>query len=140
MNTHRRELKFELIDHTADLSVKIFGSSDHEIFSNSVYAFNKITVEEFSGISGENEISIISSSRENLLVDFMSRLIFDLDANSIIYVKMKKFSILNNSIKTVLSFSKIDDSHQYSNVIKGITYHGLVYDVKNGFAVVVFDV
>ncbi len=135
-----KDLRFELLDHTADLSVKIFGRSHKEIFSNAVYAFNKITVDEFSGISGETELSITSGTIENLFVDFLSRLIFELDANSIIYVGIKEFSLNNNSMKTIMSFSKIGDSHEYSNVIKGITYHDLVYDVIDGFAIVVFDI
>ena len=40
-----KDLRFELLDHTADLSVKIFGRSHKEIFSNAVNAIGKATTE-----------------------------------------------------------------------------------------------
>lgn len=135
-----KELKFELLDHTADLSIKIYGRSDEEIFSNAVYAFNKMTVDEFSGVSGESQFTIRSPNIENLLVDFLSRLIFELDVNGIVHTGVKEMSINDNSIFVRLNYTEIKEHHEYSNVIKGVTYHDLRYDVTNGYAIVVFDV
>lgn len=135
-----KRLKFELLDHTADLSIKIYGKSDKEIFANAVYAFNKITVDEFSVIGGESHFIISSTNMENLLVDFLSRLIFELDVNGIIHTGVNMISISNNSINVKLSYTYIGDLHKYSNVIKGVTYHNLSYDANKGYAVVVFDI
>lgn len=132
--------EFELLDHTADLSIKIFGRSDKEIFTNAVYAFNKITVDDFSHTSGESHFSISSTNMENLLVDFLSRLIFELDVNGIIHTGVNKISIRDNSMEVELGYTEIGELHEYSNVIKGVTYHNLSYDTKKGYAVVVFDI
>ncbi|WP_393971990.1 archease [Oxyplasma meridianum] len=135
-----KERRFELLDHTADLSVKIYGKSDEEIFSNALYAFNKITVDEFDGISGENQFIIRSSNIENIFVDFLSRFIFELDVNEIIHTSINEISIGNNSIFVRLNYIEVKEPHKYLNVIKGVTYHNLTYDVENGYAIVVFDV
>jgi SHS2 domain-containing protein len=140
MELNVKELKFELLDHTADLSIKIYGKSDEEIFSNAVYAFNKITVDEFSGVSGESQFILRSSNIENLLVDFLSRLIFELEVNGIVHTGVNSMSINDNSIFVRLNYTDIKELHEYSNVIKGVTYHNLSYDLKNGYATVVFDV
>lgn len=140
MELNVKELKFELLDHTADLSIKIYGKSDEEIFSNAVYAFNKITVDEFSGVSGESQFIMRSSNIENLLVDFLSRLIFELEVNGIVHTGVNSISINDNSIFVRLNYTDIKELHEYSNVIKGVTYHNLTYDLKNGYAIVVFDV
>jgi SHS2 domain-containing protein len=140
MALNEKEQKFELLDHTADLSIKIYGKSDEEIFSNAVYAFNKITVDDFSTISGESELEINSTNIENLLVDFLSRLIFELDVNGIVHIGVNQISIVDNSLRVRLNYTNIGELHEYSNVIKGVTYHNLSYDVKKGYAIVVFDV
>lgn len=140
MALNEKEQKFELLDHTADLSIKIYGKSDEEIFSNAVYAFNKITVDDFSTISGESELEINSTNIENLLVDFLSRLIFELDVNGIVHIGVNQISIVDNSLRVRLNYTNIGELHEYSNVIKGVTYHNLAYDVKKGYAIVVFDV
>lgn len=140
MALNEKEQKFELLDHTADLSIKIYGKSDEEIFSNAVYAFNKITVNDFLTISGESELEINSTNIENLLVDFLSRLIFELDVNGIVHIGVNQISIVDNSLRVRLNYTNIGELHEYSNVIKGVTYHNLSYDVKKGYAIVVFDV
>ena len=122
-------MKFEFLEHTADAKFKAYGENIEEAFINSAYAMNYI-------LSGEivikplisKQISIKSSSKINLLHDFLSEFLYLIDTESIILSQIKNLKIENwseenndLSLSCDAYFDKISN-YELSGDIKSITY------------------
>jgi len=135
-------LKYEIFEHTADIGIRIFGSSYEEIFNNSVESFSDLIVDTGS-LEGSNvqEISIRSDSPDLLLVDLLSLVLYDFEGEGILYFKADlEYSAENVSLTGRMYGSEIPENVDYRNVIKAVTYHGLEVSPEKGYAKVVFDI
>lgn len=131
-------LKFEFIEHTADMQFVAYGKTIDECFENAALAL-------FTGILGEQEIKenfkkegkIEGENLENLLHDFLSELIFIFETENLVFKKFKvKVEKLKNKEenKFCLNFSAYGDRSENYEIyasVKGVTYHNLNIEYKN---------
>ena len=130
--------KFEILEHTTDVRVRVFGSSPKELFQNALYAMAYIqkpeTVEQSTvgkligrirGRSLTDEIAVESMDYNTLLVDFLSDVLSRSDAQNAVFidVRFKEFSELKADGK--IFGAKVDE---FDKDIKAVTYHEV--DVK----------
>ena len=133
-----KQKRFEVLEQTADLRFKIFGSSPKEVFKNAVYAMGyvqKPEVVEQSAVGAlighlrgrriSEDFVIESMDYNTLLVDFLSEILSRSDAHNAVFfdVKFSEFSELK--IGGRLYGVKVDD---FSKNIKAVAYHEV--DVK----------
>jgi SHS2 domain-containing protein len=135
---------YELIDHTADVGLKAYGKNLAETFENAAKGmFDIITDNSDIESIGQYEIELEAPDLEQLLVDWLSKLLF-----------------LNSSRNEVFGFFKVnlDDEklklsakvfgekfnisrHRAGSEIKAVTYHMLeVKNEKPFFVKVLFDI
>jgi len=131
--------KYQVIEHTADLKIKVFARTKKELFSNFLLALSEILVREKGGKKVKRNIEVHSFDFPALLVDFLNQVIFLSQTNKEFYDKIQIKEFSEKKIKGFLFGRKIE---RFKEDIKAATYHDLeVKKNKNLWeAVVLFDV
>jgi len=134
--------KFEILEHKADLKIKVFGKSLEELFENAMIAMveNMRPEIDFSQKNTiQREINIKSFDLDSLLVDFLSEVLYLIQVNKEVYKKIKFLDFKNFNLKAILYGEKIK---RLGLDIKAVTYHNLeIKKTKNGYyAIILFDI
>jgi len=135
---------FEIIDHTADIGVIVYGTDVKELFSNAALAlFSLITDVESIEEKLQHDLKISSEDRDNLLVEWLNELIYLFDAEHILFNKFEIKSLSHNQLKAICYGESFDPlRHKIKTGVKAATYHLLKVDKDNGGykAQIIFDV
>lgn len=135
---------YELIDHTADIGVKAYGKTLSEAFQNAAKGmFDIITDSSEIESVGQYNISLDAQDLEQLLVDFLSELLYLHSANNLVFGFFKvDLDEKQNSLSATIFGEKLDVSkHKIGSEIKAVTYHMLkVKKSKPVHVQVLFDI
>ena len=135
---------YELIDHTADIGVKAYGKTLSEAFENASRGmFDIITDKSEVESVGQYDIQLEADDLEQLLVDWLSELLFLNSAKNLVFGFFKvELDEKNNSLKGRVFGEKFNVSkHKIGAEIKAVTYHMLEVKKKKPFHVqVLFDI
>ncbi len=137
--------KYELLEHTADIFIQAYGKTLAEVFENAaVGMFDIIFPTSKVGSIGEFQVKLESSDLEQLLVDFLSELLYIYETQNVLF---SSFKVDLDDKKFRLSAQaygeKIDPAkHEIVDEIKAVTYHMLEFGQANDvyFVKVLFDV
>jgi SHS2 domain-containing protein len=136
---------YELIDHTADVGVKAYGKTLPEAFENAAKGmFNIITDESEIEPIGQYDIKLEAPNIEQLLVDWLSELLYLNSAQNLVFglfkimeLDEKKPKLHARAFGEKFNFSK----HKIGSEIKAVTYHMLEVRNKRPIHVqVLFDI
>ncbi len=131
---------YDVLDHTADLKVRIYGNSYTSIFQNSVIAISDLIMDRNLLKPGFNKtIEIEKNTPDNILVNLLNDILFYMEYENVIYFG-SKLDFTENRLHGRIFGSSIPDNVEYRNVIKAATYYDLKVDPEHGFAMVVFDI
>lgn len=135
---------YELIDHTADIGVKAYGKNLAECFENAAKAmFDIITDKSEIENIGQYNIALDAPDLEQLLVDWLSELLFLNSANNLVFGFFKvNLDEKNKSLTATVFGEKYNISkHKIGAEIKAVTYHILeIRDKKPYHVQVLFDI
>jgi len=118
---------FEIIEHTADVGIKAYGSTLKEAFANAALGMTSLiispdTIRERLG----RQIQIQSSDRETLLVEFLNELIYYFDSENIVFKKFDITHLTNSEISARCFGERVDRTvHEVERGIKSATYYML---------------
>jgi len=136
--------KYDLIDHTADVGVKAYGKNLSECFENAAQGmFDIITNKSHVESIGQYNISLEAPDLEQLLVDWLSELLFLNSARNLVFGFFKvDLDEKKKSLTATVFGEKYDISkHKIGTEIKAVTYHMLEVNKKKPFYVqVLFDI
>ncbi|MEA2055490.1 MAG: archease [Candidatus Thermoplasmatota archaeon] len=124
--------KYELIDHTADVCIKAFGKNLAEAFENAAKGmFDIITDNSKIENIGQYSIELQADDLEQLLVDWLSELLFLNSANGLVFGFFKvELDEENKKLSAKIFGEKFNLSkHKIGAEIKAVTYHML--EIKN---------
>jgi len=123
---------YELIDHTADVGLKAYGKTLSEAFENAAKGmFDIITdISEIESI-GQYDIELEASDLEQLLVDWLSDLLYLNTARNLVFGFFKvDLDEKSNKLNAIIFGERFDLSkHKIGSEIKAVTYH--ILEVKN---------
>ena len=135
---------YELVDHTADVGIKAYGKNLSEAFENAAKAmFDIITDKSEIESIGQYDINLEAPDLEQLLVDFLSELLFLNSAKNLVFGFFKvDLDNKNISLSARVFGEKYNISkHKIGAEIKAVTYHMLEVRDKQPFHVqVIFDI
>ena len=135
---------FELIDHTADVGIKAYGKNLSEAFENAARGmFNVIANDSEIENTGQYNIELQADNMEQLLVDWLSELLFLHSANNLVFGFFKvNLDEKNNKLSATVFGEKISVSkHKIETEVKAVTYHMLsVKKTKPCNVQVLFDI
>jgi SHS2 domain-containing protein len=125
------ERKFEYLEHTADVKFKAYGNSLEEAFASAAEAmFNAML--DISAVSSKCEIAINleAESLEDLLYDWLSELLYQFDANYIIFGKFEVSKIAEIDGKFLIEARVFGEQidlakHKFHLQVKAVTFHDM---------------
>ena len=134
--------RYELIEHTADVGVKAFGISVAEAFAHAAQAmFDLMTDNSPIADVGEYKIELDAPDREQLLVDWLSELLFLHDVDNVVFGRFEVMLKGNHLSAKAFGETFAKDKHRIGAEIKAVTYHILeVHEDNPVFVQVLFDI
>ena len=135
-------MKYQILEHTADLKIQAYGKTKEELFLNMLFGMQesmKPEIKKPEEVIGRS-IKTGSSDLDTLLVDFLSEVLYLIQVNKEIYkdIRFKKFT--DTKIEGDLIGQKVE---RFDEDIKAVTYHGLKVsqrEDKNWEATILFDI
>ncbi len=135
--------KYEYIDHTADVGIKIYGDNLAELFANAALGlFDIIADLEKVSPNMERVIDVEASDQEALLVRWLSELNYLFLTGEVIYKEFTIKDLSQTKMMALVKGEKIDyNRHEIYTEVKAVTYHHLyIKEVSHGWeAQVIFD-
>ena len=118
---------YEFFDHTADIGVHIYGATLEELFCNAAKALYQAMGElQKTEIRNEKLLELQMDSPEDLFHDWLAELLYEVEANHVLYDEIKFAKLTPVRLTAVLRGSSIDFSRSNtSEEIKAVTYHKL---------------
>jgi SHS2 domain-containing protein len=134
--------KFEILEHTADLKIKVFGKTKEEIFENAMVGMLKAAKyeKEIKSQKFNTKIKIKSIDLLSLLVDFLNEILYLVETKKLIFEKVEFKKFTENELEAILFGKPLKRMGVH---IKGVTYHGLEIkkNEKGGwYAEILFDI
>ena len=118
--------KFEVIDHTADISIRVFGKTPEEIVFNSINGLFSIVYNEKEYSGNEKEYKYIFSELtfEENIINLLNKLLYEIEVNFLFFNKIKEIKITGKKLKIVITAIKIKKEEKIiTRIIKAVTYH-----------------
>lgn len=137
-------MSYEMLDHTADLCIRVTGGSFGELLRNASLAMmDQITDREGVDVSLREIVEVDGETNEELLVRLLSEILYLHEASRLVFNDVRVDMSNASRVAAELCGEKYDPSkHELVNDIKAVTYHGLkVKKVNDRFtADIVFDI
>ena len=135
---------FEILGHTADISIKAYGKGLKELFENAALGMFTILA-DLEGIttSTELEIKVEAPDREELLLEWLDELLYTFYTKNIIFSRFDITELTDTRLTARVKGRFVgENKNRLKTEIKAATRHDLHVDEKEGnYEVrIVFDV
>lgn len=135
---------FEILDHTADVGLRVYGRDLEELFANAALGMFSLMA-DLGGVEEELcfEVEAKADDREGLLVEWLNELLYLSETKKILFRRAEILKLEEEKTLTAKAYGEPIDlkKHTLREEIKACTYHQLKI-AKNDFfhAEVVLDV
>lgn len=141
-------MSFRFIEHTADIAVEITEDSLEKLFVTSANAWLTSLVEISNPwLESSKKFIFTANTLEELLVEFLSELNFQLYTRKWIFISVKEIKLQQSAAGyqlevEVFGQSFNENNHKLKIEIKAVTYHQMKIEKKNNnfFTKIVFDI
>ncbi len=134
-------MRYEEIEHTADVGIRAYGKTASEIFGAAAEGMFSL-IADLSAVEpkGEVEIRLQAEDLPKLLVAWLSELLFLHETQHLLFAKFEVH--VRGKTLRALAWGEVIDRrrHGLKLAVKAVTYHRLSVDVTKGVAEVIFDV
>ena len=136
--------RYEQIEHTADIGVKVYGRDLKELFKNAAFSMFDI-IADLEGLKSSLTLSfdLKAATYEDLLVVWLDELLFNFYTKWILFTDFKIESITKDRIRAKAFGRHLgENKNRLKTEIKAITYHELkIQKTRNGYeATLIFDI
>ena len=134
-------MRYEVLEHTADIMVRCTGRDLEECFENAAYAmFDQIVDTSRIEDSVERIIRVSAEDDEERLYSFLSELLFVMDCESLVFDSFK-VTFEGDDVICKAKGEPLDvKKHHAKAEIKAVTYHMLSVNREEPSVTVIFDV
>ncbi len=140
----KREHKFEILEHTADIGVVGHGRDMAEAFENTAYGMFSIMADlDRYEPTEQRSVTAVGEDDVALLEHFLSSLLVLFDAERLLPLEFEITEISFGRLTCWVSARKIgDDIEWIGPQVKAVTYHQMAVESKGGewTAKAIFDV
>jgi SHS2 domain-containing protein len=121
MDTSKR---YRITPHHSELAVKVFGSSQNELFANSAWAlFDVITDTEKIELKERLPLEVEGTDRDDLLVNWVRELLYFYQGSGYLLRDFRMLELGDKVLKAEVSGEKIDpDRHEIKREIVAVAY------------------
>ncbi len=140
----RASRKFEFIDHTGDIGVRVFGENLSALFQHAAQAlFHIITDPKTIREKESRKVSVQAKGREELFVSWLNEFVYLFDTNGYLFGRFEILDLDEHLIEAMVYGETYEEGrHPIYRTIKSATYHQLqITQGKGGAweAQVIFD-
>lgn len=139
--------RFEFLEHTADIAVRVYGATLKELFASAALAMYAVLVaKKKNKPRGElREVAFEKSAEklEDLLKSWLDELLFYFSTEGLILHRIKRLTLSEGAFSAKVLLDGLDtEYYEIKNEIKAVTYHELkVEKIRNRWqAHLIFDV
>ena len=134
-------MRYEEIEHTADVAIRAYGSTLDELFANAAEGmFSLIADLDSVKAVGEVEVRLEAEGIPTLLLRWLSELLYIHETQRLLFSSFE-VRVVGTSLQGRARGEAIDKKrHELKLVIKAVTRHGLTVDPEKGIAEVIFDI
>lgn len=134
-------LDFEIVDHTADWALRIYGADFTHLLQNAARGMTTLLVEDPDAVPAdvERQLTLHSIDAETLLVDWLGELAFWAESELLVFNKYELNQVSTTYLRATVIGGRVP---ALSRHIKAVTYHDLeIVEIETGLtATIVFDV
>ena len=135
---------YEVLDHTADLRIRVRASDLPSLFENAGHAlFDIIADVNTVQPARRRRLSIQGADLEELMVNWLSELHYHFEVHGLLLRRFSVLSLDDRSLRAQVQGEAYDpDRHRLKTDIKAVTYHQLEIAQVGGEwqAAIVFDI
>lgn len=136
---------FQIVDHTADLALRITGVNREDLFLSALeglIALTEINKASFSTEFENRTIALRGSDDEELLVRFLNEMLDIIQDEKYFPKRILRLDFMNGALSIDIDLVKINEYPESYTEIKATTYHMLEIIEKNGnlTTTIIFDV
>ncbi|MEM0449297.1 MAG: archease [Methanomassiliicoccales archaeon] len=134
-------MKYEVLEHTADVLIKARGKNLEECFANAAYALFDQMVDIITVVPRETwEFEVEGHDLESLLFNFLSEFLYLHDAKQLLLSEFQ-VNIEGFKLRCRCKGERLDPSrHVLRREVKAVTYHMLKVDPFEPSVTVIFDI
>ena len=135
--------RFEILDHTADIGIIVYGENLKALFENAGKAFFHL-ITDLRKVRGriERRIIVQGESLDRLMVDWLSELLYLHDVENLLFKEFKVESAGKDGLKAIAKGEPFQEGvHAIKTEVKAVTYHRIEVRREKGRwrAQVIFD-
>ncbi|MBT8263032.1 MAG: archease [Bacteroidia bacterium] len=137
-------MNIEYLPHTADIRMKIQGSSMEELFIHGIQGMNNILKQGFCDPAHQylhkTSVETASSGYTNLLIDFLSDVLSYTYTENVMFCQIEFIRFTENLVEAQMLGAPIES---FDEEIKAVTYHeaNIKKNTKGNWeTIVVFDI
>ncbi len=132
--TDRKRKPFEVLDHTADIGLMIYGKDLKVLFENAGRAFfHLITDLRKVRIRTDREINLRGESLERLMVDWLTELLYLHDVDHFLFKEFEIVAVGEDGLKAVAKGEPFQEGiHIIKTQVKAVTYHQIEVRKEEG--------
>lgn len=125
--------RYQLLDHTADIRLRIFGRTLRELFQNAAFALTDILTDarKIRALKSTPTFALMAEGNDLLLVALMKKILYLFDTKRFL---TRRLVIKNLSDKILVATLKGEGlkKQPIKTEIKAVTYHKLKVQKKRG--------
>jgi SHS2 domain-containing protein len=119
-------MSYRWVDHTAELELEIEGTTEEEVFAQSLEALAELLTDERPSHTGDTrvELTLTGSDRALLLADWLDELVFLTESEGLVAQSLERLELDDCGLGAVVRAVRIPSRP----LIKGVTHHRLAFD------------
>ncbi len=135
--------RFEVLDHTADIGLVVYGENLKTLFENAGEAFFHL-ITDLKKVKGRTErrIEIEGEDLRRLMVEWLSELLYLHDVENLLFNWFKVDSVGAEGLRAIVKGEPFQEGvHVIKTEVKAVTYHQIKVEKEDGTwkAQIIFD-
>ena len=126
--------RFEILDHTADTGLAIYGKDLKSLFEHAGEGFFHI-ITDLKRVKPriEKRVHLAGESLDRLMVDWLSELLYLHDVDHLLFGEFIVESVGEEGLKAVAKGEPFQEGiHVIKTEVKAVTYHQIRVEKRNG--------
>ncbi len=126
--------RFEILDHTADIGLVVYGENLRALFENAGEAFfHLITDLRKVRLRVERKVVIEGESLDRLMVDWLGQLLYLHDVENLLFREFKVESVGEGGLRAIAKGESFQEGvHVINTEVKAVTYHRIEVRQEKG--------
>ena len=134
VKAQKRKKRFEILDHTADIGLIVYGKDLRTLFENAGEAFfHLITDLKRVKQKEERQVELKGESLERLMVDWLNELLYLYDVESLLFKGFKVEVVGEGGLRARVKGEPFQEGvHVIKTGVKAVTHHQIQVRRENG--------